>query len=79
LGLGDNDLVGATIFPNPATDVLNIAVSSNVELKSAVLFDVLGKNTGATLVNGSMNIADLAAGVYILNVETNNGAQTFKM
>jgi len=79
LGLGDNDLVGATIFPNPATDVLNIAVSSNVELKSAVLFDVLGKNTGATLVNGSMNIADLAAGVYILNVETNNGSLTQKV
>jgi hypothetical protein len=79
LGLGDNDLVGTTIFPNPATSVLNVSLSSNVELKSAVLFDVLGKNTGATLVNGSMNIADLAAGVYILSIETNNGSLTQKV
>ena len=51
-GLGDNDLVGASVYPNPATNVINVDFSSNVELKSAVLFDVLGKNTGATLVNG---------------------------
>ena len=78
-GLGDNDLVGASVYPNPATNVINVDFSSNVELKSAVLFDVLGKNTGATLVNGSMNIADLAAGVYILNIETNNGSLTQKV
>jgi hypothetical protein len=77
LGLGDNDFVVATVYPNPATSVINI--SPNVELKSAVLFDVLGKNTGAALVNGSMNIADLAAGVYILNIETNNGSLTQKV
>jgi len=73
LGLGDNSLAGVSIFPNPATNVINLDVPSNTELKSAILFDILGKNTGATLVNGSMNIADLAAGVYILNVETTNG------
>jgi hypothetical protein len=78
-GLGDNDLVGASVYPNPATNVINVDFSSNVELKSAVLFDVLGKNTGAALVNGSMNIADLAAGVYILNIETNNGSLTQKV
>ena len=78
-GLGDNDLVGASVYPNPAVNVINVDFSSNVELKSAVLFDVLGKNTGATLVNGSMNIADLAAGVYILNIETNNGSLTQKV
>lgn len=79
LGFGDNDLVGASVYPNPATNVINVDFSSNVELKSAVLFDVLGKNTGVTLVNGSMNIADLAAGVYILNIETNNGSLTQKV
>jgi hypothetical protein len=79
LGLGDNDLVGASVYPNPASNVINIAVPSNVELQSAVLFDVLGKNTGAILVNGSIDIADLAAGVYILNVETNNGSLTQKV
>jgi hypothetical protein len=79
LGLGDNDLVGASVYPNPATNVLNIAVPSNTELQSATLFDVLGKNTGATLVNGTINISGLAAGVYILNVETNNGSLTQKV
>lgn len=79
VGFGDNDLVGASVYPNPATTELNIAVPSNVELQSAQLFDVLGKNTGAVLSNGSIDIADLAAGVYILNVETNNGSLTQKV
>jgi hypothetical protein len=79
LGLGDNDFVIATVYPNPATSVINISVSSSVELKSAVLSDILGKNTGLALVNGSINIADLAAGVYILNVETSNGSLTKKI
>ena len=79
LGLGDNSIAGVSIFPNPATNVINVDVPSNVELKSAILFDILGKNTGTNLVNGSINIADLAAGVYILNVETTNGSLTQKV
>ncbi|GER59769.1 T9SS type A sorting domain-containing protein [Patiriisocius marinus] len=79
LGLGDNDLTGVAVYPNPAQDVLNVTLPSNVEVNSATLIDVLGKTTGASLENGQMNIADLAAGVYILNLDTNLGSFSQKV
>lgn len=79
LGLGDNDLTGVAVYPNPATDVLNVTLPSNVEVKTATLIDVLGKTTGVSLENGQMNIADLAAGVYILNMDTNLGSFSQKV
>ena len=79
LGLGDNDLTGVAVYPNPAQEVLNVTLPSNVEVNSATLIDVLGKTTGASLENGQMNIADLAAGVYILNMDTNLGSFSQKV
>ena len=76
LGVEDNLADVASIFPNPATDVLNVDLPSNVNVESAVLFDVLGKNTGVTLENGTMNLSSLSRGVYILNLQTDRGTLT---
>jgi hypothetical protein len=79
LSVGDNisDLV--SVFPNPANNVLNVAVPSTIEVSSASLYDVLGKDTGVQLVNGQMNTSSLARGLYILNVETSAGTLTQKI
>ena len=68
-----------SVYPNPATDVLNIAIPSSVDVKSVSLFDVLGKKSNVSLVNGQINISDLAVGLYLLNVETTNGTLTQKV
>jgi len=68
-----------SVYPNPATDVLNIAIPSSVDVKSVSLFDVLGKKANVSLVNGQINISDLAVGLYLLNVETTNGTLTQKV
>jgi hypothetical protein len=79
LGVGDNlaDLV--SIYPNPATTVLNVDLPSNVEVLSAQLYDVLGKDTGLQLVNGTINTSNLNRGVYILNLKTDKGTLTQKV
>jgi hypothetical protein len=68
-----------SVYPNPATDVLNIAIPSSIDVKSVSLFDVLGKKANVSLVNGQVDISELAVGLYLLNVETTNGTLTQKV
>lgn len=79
LGVGDNlaDLIN--IYPNPATTRINIDVPANIEITDVALYDVLGKNTGATLINGTIDVTNLSRGVYILNVKSTQGTLTQKV
>ena len=79
LNTDENALSQISIYPNPATDVLNIAVPSSIDVKSVSLFDVLGKKANVSLVNGQVDISELAVGLYLLNVETTNGTLTQKV
>ncbi len=79
LGVGSNLLSQVSVYPNPTSDVLNIKVPASVEVTGAVLYDVLGKNTGVSIVNGTMNTGSLAKGVYILSLKTTAGTLTQKI
>src|SRR5690606_38940383 len=76
----DNNIAGLSIYPNPATgSVLNVTSHNNIE-KSVAIFDVLGKQVINTkTVNGSVNIADLNAGVYIVKVTEEGKTATRKL
>lgn len=79
LSVGDNlaDLVN--IYPNPATTIVNIDAPASVEILGATLFDVLGKNTGVSLNNGTIDVSNLSRGVYILKVQSAKGTLTQKL
>jgi hypothetical protein len=79
LGVNDNIAELASVYPNPTKDVLNVAIPSNVEVRSAQLFDILGKDTGVSLINGQMSTSNLARGVYMLSVRTSAGTLTQKI
>lgn len=79
LGVNDNIAELVSVFPNPAQEILNVAIPSNIEVRSAQLFDILGKDTGVELVNGQMNTSNLSRGVYMLNVRTSAGTLTQKV
>jgi hypothetical protein len=68
-----------SIYPNPASDVLNVQLPNTVEIISANLYDVLGKDTNLQLVNGTINTSNLSRGVYILNLKTDIGSVTQKI
>lgn len=79
LGAEENLIAGVSVYPNPATDVLNVKVPASVELYGATLYDVLGKATNVSLIDGQANIASLSRGMYILNVSTSAGTLTEKV
>ncbi len=57
-----------TAFPNPAGNVLNLASQNNIEQIS--IYNMLGQNVLNTNVNATtatLNVSNLAPGVYILN------------
>ena len=58
-----------SMFPNPATDMLNLALSDNATISSAVVYDLRGARVaGATFAEGTLRIGSLAKGMYTLTV-----------
>ena len=78
-GVDDSLAELLNIYPNPATTKINIDVPANIEITDVALYDVLGKNTRATLINGIVDVSNLARGVYILNVKSTQGTLTQKV
>jgi hypothetical protein len=74
---------GFNVYPNPASDVLNIKFDANFET-SVNLMDLTGKivatqNAQAGAVTTAFQIADLNAGIYFVNVKSANGSATQKV
>lgn len=74
LTINEHVLINSTIFPNPATNQINISFSEPTKLKKAILYDISGKvvleqdlssNFEAVYV---VNTQGLARGVYSLSL-----------
>lgn len=79
LAVGDNDLQNLNIYPNPATDYVNITTPEVVDY---VIYDNMGRRVKqGTLSNDkAIYIADLTPGVYFVSVATKQQSQgTFKL
>ncbi len=78
LGVSDNNLQGVSIFPNPATNVLNV---QNAENATVQVFDILGKKL-IELANISssqeVNVTSLQAGTYFVKITNGASVQTEK-
>ena len=65
-----------TLYPNPATDVLNIVLAGKAPVVSAAVTDLRGAQVAnARFENGQLHVANLASGVYLLTVS--DGQKTF--
>jgi hypothetical protein len=66
------------IYPNPATDVINITTPDNVQ--RVEIFNMQGQlvkaETGAVM---SISVKDLATGMYTLKLTTDNGTSIHKI
>lgn len=65
-----------SIFPNPATDILN--VTGVEEITSLVINDINGRTIKTVNNATSINVSDLNAGVYFVNITTEKGNVTKK-
>ncbi len=75
---GDNSAFSqaVTLYPNPASDVLNIALASKAPVVSASVTDLRGARVAnVRFENGQLHVAGLANGVYMLTVS--DGQKTF--
>jgi hypothetical protein len=77
-GIEENEDNSIAIFPNPAKDVLNI--TSEKAINQIDVYDVNGKLVKSyTNVNNTINVKDLATGVYMLNITTEDGQVSKKI
>lgn len=79
----NNALAGSfSVYPNPVKDMLNISNSIGAEINSVTVSDINGRTVKQVAVNGvesQINIADLNAGVYFVNINSNQGSLTKKV
>lgn len=76
----DTALAGSfSVYPNPAKDVLNIANSIGAEINTITVSDINGRTVKQFGSVSQINISDLNAGVYFVNISSNEGSLTKKV
>ena len=72
-GVESNVLLGFSMYPNPASNRLNISATETIQ--NAEIYNILGKNVMSVNVNDtkvSLDISNLAAGIYIVKYNAND-------
>lgn len=73
--------INFSILPNPAKEIANISADATINTVSLV--NVYGQVVKTELVNAvneyTLNVADVAPGMYVVRVETNEGTATQKL
>src|SRR5690606_10806323 len=71
------------MYPNPATNVVNITNSENMQVQKITIYDISGKQLSTQSFNGGtqiqLNVANLASGTYMLHLQTNEGTAVKKL
>jgi hypothetical protein len=79
-GVDDNSLdSGVTLYPNPASSVVNLVNKTNISLDTMTMFDVNGKQVNQVNLRDmqgekAVDISSLAAGVYIVQIVGDNAS-----
>ena len=60
------------MYPNPASDILNIDLPANMTLQKVSLYNTLGQKSLETNLN-KIDVSGLSTGMYIVNFETSAG------
>lgn len=70
-------------YPNPANNIVTISNTDNILLTNVVITDINGRNVKEVKVNNAseteINISDLTAGIYFMNIQTDNGKAVKKI
>ena len=75
----NNELLGFSMYPNPASNRLNISAKETI--KNAQIFNILGKNVMNINVNAtkaSIDVSNLTSGIYLIKYNVNGTAGTAK-
>ena len=86
-GIADNTLSGMKLYPNPATDNVTVAFAATESANATLsIYNLMGQQVYAEsiVVNEGNNMvrvstSALQAGVYMVNIKTNQGTSTQKL
>lgn len=74
LGIDNFTNSSFSLFPNPTRDMLNIKTNDNIVMKTAQVYDLLGKMVMETEINqDAVNVQALSSGTYILLLRDSDG------
>ena len=72
-----------SVSPNPATNVINIDNAENILLSNVSIVDINGRTVNSISFDGvasaQINISNLAAGVYVMNIASDKGTISKKI
>ena len=79
--LNPDPTVEFTIYPNPATDLVQMEMDANTFLKKVEITDLVGRVVAqpSTLTNNQLDVSGLKSGVYFVKIDTNKGIGLKKM
>jgi len=71
------------LYPNPATNVVNITNNENMLVQQVTVYDILGKQLNTQTFNNQaeiqLNVENLSNGTYMLHIQTNEGMAVKKL
>lgn len=74
-----NALNSISLYPNPTKGLVNITLPNDVFANRAIITDVTGKQIPVQINSNTIDITGFAAGIYVLNIETQSGSLTSKI
>ena len=77
--VNNNDLLGFSMYPNPAVNRLNISAKETIQ--NADIFNVLGKKVMSLDINKnseSIDVSNLTSGIYLVKYNVNGTTGTAK-
>jgi len=84
LGLDEEAMIDATVFPNPANDQFTVRLTEEITSGTISLTDlngrvVLTKEVNANASEVSIDVSNIANGMYTLHVQSNKGANAIQV
>lgn len=70
VGVSNVDAINVSVYPNPATDVINVRGEGIISVE---VIDVAGRVVRTAEGEGAINTTDLSAGTYMVRTVTNQG------
>jgi hypothetical protein len=82
--LGTNDFLSSkfSVFPNPTTNIINFSNNQNAVVHTVELADLNGRLIKTEKVNateGQISVSDLATGMYVMKITTDQGVALKKI
>ena len=77
LGISDKEIISASVYPNPVSDMLEINFGKNISDGTFILYDIFGKTIRQVAVKNKTNITvsckEFAAGMYVYRIISADG------